>query len=106
MSRKKTEAEVIGDILEEDDEEENLGEDKDDFIKRKENKELHDLLDDNGEYDVTVLFTKELQKELNVSIGNRVEIFQPFHEVLARNVFGETTRCIIRADFCRVLEGS
>ena len=74
--------------------------------KRKENKELHDLLDDNGEYDVTVLFTKELQKELNVSIGNRVEIFQPFHEVLARNVFGETTRCIIRADFCRVLEGS
>ena len=106
MSRKKTEAEVIGDILEDDDEEENLGEDKDDFIKRKENKELHDLLDDNGEYDVTVLFTKELQKELNVSIGNRVEIFQPFHEVLARNVFGETTRCIIRADFCRVLEGS
>ena len=107
MSRKKTEAEVIGDILEDDDEEENLGEDKDDFAKkRKENKELHDLLDDNGEYDVTVLFTKELQKELNVSIGNRVEIFQPFHEVLARNVFGETTRCIIRADFCRVLEGS
>ena len=106
MSRKKTETEVIGDILEDDDEEENLGEDKNDFIKRKENKELHDLLDDNGEYDVTVLFTKELQKELNVSIGNRVEIFQPFHEVLARNVFGETTRCIIRADFCRVLEGS
>ena len=107
MHRKKTEAEVIGDILDEEDEEENVEEDEEDFLKkRKEKKELRDLLDDNGEYDVTVLFTKELQKELNVSIGNRVEIFQPFREVLARNGFGETARCIVRADFCRVLDGN
>ncbi|CAL6330661.1 unnamed protein product [Bathycoccus prasinos] len=107
MHRKKTEAEVIGDILDEEDEEENVEEDEEDFLKkRKEKKELRDLLDDNGEYDVTVLFTKELQKDLNVSIGNRVEIFQPFREVLARNAFGETARCIVRADFCRVLDGN
>jgi hypothetical protein len=106
MTKKKSEAEVIGDILEEEENEQNLGEDEDDFVKRKEKKELHDLLDDNGEYDVTVLFTKDLQKELNVSIGNRVEIFQPFHEVLARNAFGETARCIVRADFCRVLDAN
>jgi len=106
MTKKKTEAEVIGDILEEEENEQNLGEDEDDFVKRKEKKELHDLLDDNGEYDVTVLLTKDLQKELNVSIGNRVEIFQPFHEVLARNAFGETARCIVRADFCRVLDAN
>ena len=106
MHRKKTEAEVIGDILDEEDEE-NVDEDEEDFLKkRKEKKELRDLLDDNGEYDVTVLFTKELQKDLNVSIGNRVEIFQPFREVLARNAFGETARCIVRADFCRVLDGN
>ena len=107
MHRKKTEAEVIGDILDEEDEEENVEEDEEDFLKkRKEKKELRDLLDDNGEYDVTVLFTKELQKDLNVSIGNRVEIFQPFREVLARNAFGETARCIVRADFCQVLDGN
>lgn len=98
MKRKQSESEVIGEILDDDDEDAENGAA---YRKNKtNNKELNEILDE-GEHEATVLFTKDLQRELQLEVGREIEIFQPFYEVFAKDVLGEITRCILRCDFAR-----